>query len=434
MDRKIPIYFIRATMFVWLVLFFMSCQKDIVVDDTDNVFPVKINLTEKDGVRTIEWDQFNSKSFKKYIIVESKVKFVNGSVPKFNSNISLFQEIEDVTKTSFKIISLPKSNTSYLKLYVDLGNRIIESKELELTNYLITNQGFITTFYYDNQNLVYGLDLNSRKILVYNLKNFELEREIIFDNSFFLNQVTVLNVIKDAIHLFSNVELVKISLSSGKLVTSSFTTGSGQSMISIGDFLFTSHLNVNSAVNIWKLKENNALAKSLSRSNGDIFRNLAVFDSATYKFVEFTPSLISVSSYNPTNNTVSQVKNVTPVAGDIKALYADVVRSKDNNFFIPSNSGVVYDRDFKNVGKVPSTNSVLQIEFSYDNKFIYTASQVNNFAELTLSKYTFPNMELVDSKKLNNFTFQKFISTQEGLVVIVNDAIFGTTNVYRIKF
>jgi hypothetical protein len=435
-------FFCNLVLYISAILLFAlsSCREDIIVDDTDNNYPVQIRFSDSNGLRKLEWDVVSSTAFRKYILVGSSSPFVTGKVPnKSDNNVSTFVEFTDPKINSHEFIDFPISSVVYYKLYVDVGKRLIESDAIKLVNNIIQGTAFYDKYFYNNDKL-YGISISNRQVNTINLTNFNSEFITQFSNQvFFNNQDFVFGVYtSDSEYHFydlSTFELRKINLSTGVPIQSVFSNGSGaQSMINIGNYLVCAHQSINSALTFWKLKPTLSEFKSFSRTQSGTKR-LTVVDSAGFKFIEFSSSLIALLQFNTANNSLTTLKSIIPASGEIQNLLDQVVFSSDKTHFIVSNTAHIYNNNLQNIGKLNCPNCS-QFTFSEDNKFIYASSESVNFNFLLptiIRKYSFPELKLVSTTEIPNIIVQHLSHNKNGLVVGAINGKSFTSNIYQIK-
>ena len=111
-----------------LLLLFASCEKE-VIDNTDKKFPIEISVNNKGSLSELTWTRANVSSFVEYIIVRSTDSIPSGLPPASTPIVARIDDFEEIT---FVDSSTPFVEELYYKVYVDIGERFLESPSLKV--------------------------------------------------------------------------------------------------------------------------------------------------------------------------------------------------------------------------------------------------------------------------------------------------------------
>ena len=165
--------FIKYLCFGILVYLGIGCRKEIIIDNTDNQYPIQLTKTTDNNQTIFLWEKANITTFKKYILVGNSVELSFG-IKKINPNqMNFYREFTDINTTSHKLSGhIQTTENFYFKLYIDVGNRLIESPNVLNTMPVISfdkNYRWFTVSKSDST--IYLASSSPRAIAVVNYKN-----------------------------------------------------------------------------------------------------------------------------------------------------------------------------------------------------------------------------------------------------------------------
>ena len=122
--------FVFTTMLLLTSAVYFSCRKPIVLDDTDQGFPIQLNgAIDGDSIR-MNWDNKRVTNFQRVVVLSSETPISVGLSPFAGLKIELNSNNININ-TFAKAIPLFQ-NKIYFKVYIEIDNRFIESNLLEI--------------------------------------------------------------------------------------------------------------------------------------------------------------------------------------------------------------------------------------------------------------------------------------------------------------
>ena len=413
-----------------ITLFISSCKKEIEVDPNDNKFPINLKLEEENGLTNLSWDKVNVSTFESYILVRSSEPIPTGLIPKVGDpDHEIIAEITKVDSTVFSDVSAPWSAAVYYKLYVNIGNRFIESQSLVNNQNAFVFDDFFDAIHVDkDSNWTILLSTNSGRIILFDID----ENKIISDkqlSSFLDINSILLETGNDGpdrmLYVWDNFssELTKMSLPDLNIVDQEFMPATCFSIINNGKGqLYLTNYDQTNAFNV-RSQSDLKLLKGTSKTNYYEKRVLFLLDPLNQKVVEVSSTKLTSFDVNQTSYVLSNQNSIT-IPGNTQYIPNEIIYSNDRNYFITSKNGTVYDKDLKLVVK-NALDITSKYAFSDDNQFFYQAYTDANFVS-KLVKYNFPQMDIVDELELPIFDVKKMVSLQNSILIYGTDPLTGS--------
>lgn len=417
-----------------MALFFYTCKEDLSVDNSDKNFPIELRVETVSGGLKFSWDAANVSKFEEYVLVRSTVQIPVGLIPAFSSSsFQILQRTDKVTETEFVDEQSILAQDLFYKLYVKINGRFLESAPytLSLSNLLLPNTPQIIEFFPDSNWLIVSsqfdatlqlIDYEKRKILntrtsVPTTNQENMGVDIGYNNG-----------VPELYWWASWSSLTRYSLP-GLTPLESFPSNlSGFSLISTNDGVYVqTQYDYDNALAI-RSKANYAMLKGHYRSNYYDRRTLLMLDPATNKILEVSPFVLRVFNISSASGTISNPISLT--TNTYNTFVNTIPATKDRAFFIPQLDGVVYNQDLKKVGQIPppqnGNTSYIDFAFSPDGNFVYSMSNDQLQFGAVVEKFSFPNMELLASKRITGASGIK-IEGVNGGVVFIGANVNGTS-------
>lgn len=419
----------------WGLLLFLGCQKEVVSDNTDKNFPLRLNYSTTNDNSRFSWAEVNVTGFQQYVLVRSSTTIPVGGTPSGKTRVFESSNVKDtITLTTASIIF---DSVGFYKLYTQINDRWLESQEVRVsnTNLIVSGNPLAATFLPDS-NWVLIVKQEPNASTTAKLVLIDVLKEKMYSSSIFFpitstDQIALsigYNNGKPEALISTSSTFRRIALPTMTQISQNSAFTSPYSVAKGGNnFLFTTNANVSTAFNVRK-NSDFSVVKSYNRSNYLEHRTLAVLDTATNLLVEVSQSKLEVFSINPTNGTIN-TGNLTLTNLSFSPFFIDIVVSPDRQFFCPNTSGIVYDRGLNPVGQFPEIaigNSFLQdAVFSADGRFTY-ALVFDFFTGLTkITKQSFPEFTVESETPISGVTPIRIGRLKEGLGLIVTDQNSG---------
>ncbi len=160
---------------VLLLLFCYSCEKE-VVDNTDKNFPIELRSETVGSIAKLVWTETNISTFNEYIIVRSLDSIPSSLLPASNFIVG---RIDDFEENSFVDNSAAFENEIHYKVYVDIGDRFLESPSIKVTqNILSFNFVAEKILYDDKQDVFFLAELSQGRVSRFDVASNEITHVI----------------------------------------------------------------------------------------------------------------------------------------------------------------------------------------------------------------------------------------------------------------
>jgi hypothetical protein len=417
---------------ILLVLYFYACQDKIDFNNSDNGFPIELRMEVKNGTVLFNWDVVKAYDFKGYTLVRSEMPILTGKSPSLGVNTIIFKSLK-ADSVKIEDNSLPFFGTYfYYKLYVDLGDRFIESQTLTFfqpVSDLISTTRLV--YVYPDTSLAVLYSINDATLTLFDYKNHIVIANKSIGNPNQIGYPCMTGGIEDGkrmLYLLLPFEkLYKFEIKDFIEVASVEVDVEAFSMVKNGNQLFLTHSNNTKSFSVRKVSDLSVLINYPS-GNATNRRVLYVLDTATNQIAEITPTKIISFNVNKTSGQVTNVNSINIETIDQNFSVEFVPSSVDKKYFIPKIDGQVYDTNLNPITDIILQKLQVDHTFSFDGKFLYSVAQSatpdNSTVTALIVKYNFPEMTFVSQKVLIGVVPQRIQATEDGVV------FFGTLGNY----
>jgi hypothetical protein len=381
-----------------IIVIVIGCFRDYQVDNSDNNFSINLKIEEKDNKNILEWSPMKNSAFKKYIIVSSNVDIPVGKTPSQNQ---ILTEIFSQDQNSYIDQTISLSTQKYYKVYVDIGDRFLESNSVFIKTEIFEMIGRSTLFAFDKDSLTLMLaSNNSNGIAYFDIKNNAEINTNSQLNTFFTNSFTphtyinkpprrIFLFIRNDALLFNLPSLSSSTLSNLDFLSIFSATNNNKYMV-----VTYSNGNSTSGMSVVDILNNFSIKQSYTREFPSDSRIVAFTENgsvievaAEYGYSYDITSTGSVANFK--KHTFSKVSTVLP----------KIILSNDNTLFIASVSGTIYDQNFELIQERNCKNCAT-FAFSEDNQYLYEATKRNTNGISEIRKYNIKDNKLVSSIEL----------------------------------
>jgi hypothetical protein len=402
--------FVFTTMLLLTSAVYFSCRKPIVLDDTDQGFPIQLNgAIDGDSIR-MNWDNKRVTNFQRVIILSSETPILVGLSPFAGLKIELNSNNIDIN-TFAKAIPLFQ-NKIFFKVYIEIDNRFVESNTLEInsSNTAFNGRADVVRFHPDSNwmiAVVTNLTNSAPIITVTDSKNKNILGKVALND---LNDPTAVSI---GFQRYQNEENLLITTNAQRylryrlpdlvlLEETSFSPYYTWSILPTkNDWLLTTQNDYSTAFTIRKLSSVSTIFKYYERSSNYYYpRKLAFLNPDDLSFIEVSAYEIQRNRLNATTGAVIAAYNKSVLTQGVTPFGVEIPMTKDRAYFIPNLLGSVYDQnlDIKYNLPINANASTLDFTFSPDGKYVYILEQpFASFFKSVIRKIEFPNMKEVGS-------------------------------------
>lgn len=429
-------YFLKnysGILFSLLLLTFMAgCKDNLVVDNSDQNFPLTLNSELGNDKVTLRWEAANVSNFEKYVVLRSRNPIPAGLRPVFStSEQEIILQSDDIKTTEFVDESLPIVEKLYYKLYISIDDRFIESDAVVVNfdNLLVDGNGGVIKFVADSSWVILGDEFTGTlRVLNYRTKGILASKPVQFTNADNMCLDVAVENGKQVLYWWAGYNnFYKYSLPDLTQLNFWPVPFSGFSILVDDNLVYTTQYDYNQSFSP-RRKTDMSVLKAHYRLDYYTHRTLAMLDKTTHRIVEASPYRILTYNVNPITGDVTNMAERS--TNTFNVFYREMPVAKNGQYFIAQYDGSVYDQNLNFIATVPFVNNgYTDVDFSPDGQFIYVAYQDFTFGNGTLiQKYTFPGMASVATRRFNNAT-PKSVEAVEGGVIFVGGAINGLNQV-----
>ncbi len=415
-----------------LAMLWAACKEDLVIDNSDQRFPLNLQTESGNDKVTLRWDAANVSDFEKYVLVRSRNPIPTGLRPVFSTGeFEIILQSDSVQKTAFVDQSLPIVEKLFYKLYVSFNERFVESAAMEVSfdNLLVDGNGAVIRFVRDSNWVILGDEFTGiLRVVDYNTKKTKSQRSVQFTNADNMCLDVVVENGKSVLYWwagynnfykFSLPELTQLGFWSVPFSGFSVLAGSG-------DKIFTTQYDYNQSFAV-RRKTDMSVVKEHYRTDYYTHRTLAMLDKSTNRIVEASPYRIMVYNVDETNGEVTNF--VEKNTNSFSVFNRDMPVSQNGQYFIPQYDGSVYDQNLNLIVQIPfQNNGYADVDFSADGQFIYVAYLDFSFGGTLIQKFKFPSLEVVGSRRFNSAS-PRALEAVEGGVIFVGSGVNGFNQV-----
>jgi hypothetical protein len=433
---KKPIQYLKILLPILLLTCFFACKEKIEIDNTDNGFPLELRMEVNDETPSFSWDAAKISNFGGYTLVRSETPIPPGQKPGFGGSFIVMQtnkadsiKVEDNTT--------PFVTELYYKLYLNLGDRFIESQSVKLVQEL-TKFPFTAdyTYFIPDSSWAVILTVNQVKLTLYDYKEKKILATKVLGGSVSNSEVAMTDAVENGkrvlYYLNPYDKLYKFDLKDFTILKSSAVITNCFSMVNNAAQIYLTHYDYDKAFSVRRATDL-FITKNYIRSNYTERRFMVVLDGATNRIGEISPYAITAFNINP---TTSQASNTTTVSFSSfgNQQFFHIPTSADKKFFVPKSDGQVYNSDLEAVTSPMLLNSPVDYAFSLDGKFMYSLSLDFSFSNTVITKFNFPEMTVVAEKTIGAISPRRIQSMPDGSVMFFGvDFIFVNTFVKKVK-
>lgn len=410
---------------IWL-----SCRKDIALDDSDKNFPLDLTAAAEGDSVVLSWVNKRITQFQRVIVLRSSEPMPTNISPLSPFNAQIVFNSNDETVNRFAE-ALPFFFTkAYYKVFLQIDGRFIQSDNVSLQ---------FSSFAEDGRPEAVFVHPDSNWIALTLLSNSSSPQLVLVD----LNQNKILG--RAAINDFSdpqyssatfmryqNKEYVQVLTNSQRylrfelpqmtLVEEKTIPYQSWSILAQreNDLVFMTHYDYINSVTVRKTGNILNAIQSFERPNNYYYVRKQYFLNAAER------KIIEVSPYDVTRFNVSATG--TLIAGSSKSAgltgyspYASQMPiAPDGKYFIPNLSGAIYNDELGLEKMVPldPQRSILDYCFSADDNSVYALDQgFFPFFSARIRKFNLTDMQLVDVREFNGLQGKRLVLSADKKLV-----------------
>lgn len=407
-----------------------ACSEAIQVDDTDKQFPVLLSATISNDVVTLRWDEAHVSGFESYKLVRSLTPLPPGLNPSSNgTDIRVLLNTDDPDSTSFLDDNVPLVQKAYYKLYIDIGDRLVESDNIAVnfSNFIVDAVPFFAKFHPDSSWVFIADQSSGDLIMVDYLQEKILGRQ---ENLVYTGNLEYASLSFDQFQGapeawlwtgFGNKTLISLNPFSVKTTIGGNETGYSLIDNGRGQLLTTSY-DYYTSLTVRDYQSFNIIQNHY-RSNYYERRMLIMLDPVNERFCEISPYQLRAFNLKASDNW-NLSNEQTQYTNTYSVPYLNIPVSKSRQFFMPYTTGEVYNQNLVKIGDLPfiSSQEYRGFAFSDDDQFVYSLG-IQSFPFATVvQKIRLADLSLVAIRTIDN-TFPNAIKAVPGGVVVI-----GTTN------
>lgn len=418
---------------VALVVF--SCKETLTVDNADQNFPVELHAQPDGESIRFSWDPAQVSTFENYFIVRSPLAIPAGLTPFAGGNSQIIFQSDRPDTTVFVDESPPLFEEIYYKLYIDIGERFVESEAVKMSfdNFLLQGNPAIVQFWPDSNWVIVANDFNgSLQVVDYVQKTVRATRSGIPFAGLQNIAVTIdrrpgetpklywwSGQSNPAVYTLPDLFQVQTFTPSGQPPFSMVAGKNGHFFVTQYDF-----------DNGFKTLRNSdfSLVKGYFRSNYYDHRTLLLLDADQGLMLEASPYSLRRFTVDEATGVISDELETSGNSGWPTFLH-DIPATRDGQYFIPRIDGFVYDRNLNFVLQIPtaSGSGFIDFAFSPDGQYVYALANDPFVFGSLIQKFRFPSLEPVGERHLNGATPRE-IEAVDGGLIFIGSGVNGFSN------
>ncbi|MCC6281025.1 MAG: hypothetical protein IT262_10515 [Saprospiraceae bacterium] len=415
-----------------LLAFLAGCKDELIIDNTDQNFPLTLQTTAANDKVILHWDAVNVSNFEKYVVVRSRNPIPIGLRPVFSTgDVEIIFQSDISDTTSFVDAALPIVQKLYYKLYVGFGERFVESAATEISfdNLLVEGNGGVIKFVADSNWVILGDEFTGiLRVVDYSTKQIKSQRSVQFTNGDNMCLDVAVENGKSVLYWWAGYNnLFKYSLPDLTQLNYWSVPFSGFSLIAgEGDRIYTTQYDFNESFAA-RRKTDMSVVKAHYRTDYYTHRTLLMLDKTTNRMVEASPYRIMVYNVDAATGNVTNL--VEKTTNTFSVFYRDIPVSKNGQYFVPQFDGSVYDQNLNLVLQVPLLNNgYADLDFSPDGLYLYVAYLDFTFGGTLIQKMKFPSLEVIGTRRFTSAS-PRVIEAVPGGVVFVGSGVNGLNQV-----
>ncbi len=417
-----------------LMLLFTTCKEDLSVDNSDKNFPITLRYEQDGDAIHFSWDAAKVSSFEKYVLIRSANPIPPGLFPNVGGLDNIFTS-DRADSTTFTDFSPPLFQEVHYKLYVDIGDRFVESDDVAFSfdNLLINGNAAFVRFVPDSNWVVIGDDNNGRVLVVDYLHKTVFPSRPSMPFTSLDNMAVTVGYYNGAPALFwwsgFSSPFVMSLPDLGTLKSYGASVAPFSWIVSPNGRYFTTQYDFDNGFTT-RQSDDFSLVKGYYRPNYYEHRTLLLLDPVENLLVEASPYQLRSFKVDATEGTVTDIaqKGTSNFSTFLQYLPA----SHDGQYFIPQYDGIVYDRNLNFVAQVPiaMTAGIVDCAFSQNGQYLYALSNDFQAFGSILTKYNFPAMTVAAERRLLGVQARDIEATPDGDLVFVGSNVNGTNNMF----
>lgn len=414
-----------------LGILFLHCKEDLSVDNSDKNFPITLLYTLKNDAIEFDWEPAEVSTFESYVLVRSVNPIPPGLSPIFGSTETVFTT-DRPDSTTFTDISLPLFQEVHYKLYIDIGDRFVESDDIAIAfdNFLVNGNPALVRFVTDSNWVVIGDDFNQRVLVLDYLHKTTLGNRSALPFTNLDNMaVTIGNFNNDpALHWWSGYNSPLVMSLPGLITKKTYgiSTSPFSWVVAPDGRFYSTQYDFDNGFTT-RTPDDFSIVKGYYRPNYYEHRTLLLLDPAEGLFVEASPYQLRTFKVNSSDGIASDVLQLGTNTYSTFLQY--IPASRDLHYFVPQFDGIVYDRNLALVTQIPlaSSTGFVDCAFSQDGQYLYVLS--NNFQVFgsIITKYNFPLMTVAAERRLAGVQARDIETTADGGLVFVGSNVNGSS-------
>lgn len=362
-----------------------SCQKE-EINNLDKGFPIELNIESVGQSSILSWTATNISTFEEYLVVRSFDSIPTGINPEANFVIA---QIDDYEEASFRDASLSFEEELFYKVYVDIGDRFLESPSIKASRKILRFDFFASDITYDaSQDVFFLKELSAGEIHRFDVAQNEITHSVAVDNFedfivgtyagqrelYVSSQGNGLIQIYDA----TNLELIA-DFSTGKRTPQVETNNRGLLFCAIDDF--------DEQLTVYRRSDFTRMG-SANNTAGSSGRTLTLLNEATNELLESTFDGLFYYRFDDDGNLMESKSNTFQTGFVLN----NIRISPDKTRFIPFQSGEVFNTNLELQTGGLFSNDISDFVFSPDGSQLACGFNFFGFIQV----FSFPSFQATD--------------------------------------
>ncbi|MEM7655881.1 MAG: hypothetical protein AAF399_07115 [Bacteroidota bacterium] len=404
-----------------------SCERE-QIDNTDNGYPIELEITQIGNQVSLSWPEANISSFVEYRILRSPDS-IPDELTQNVTNATIAGRILNYEEVEFLDDEVPFANRLYYKLLVDIGDRFLLSPTIAVDfDRTLLDISFSTAWYAGTGDQLYIHDaFGTGDLHRYDLKKKEVAASKYFSNNFQAklslgeyDGKTELYLFDPFLNTFGVWDEMSLAF------VQSWNPPYGLTdVVRANNFLFLAVDDWNYPIRVSQ-RANFDQIEQVNLANGSVARNLTILQEDPNG-----TELLSVSSRSlerlQFDAQGQHLDTEVETSSDFREIVSETIFSPDGQYFIPYRFGGVYTTsDLQLFGNFGDENDFFQ-EFAFapegDRLFA-----LNSFTGI-IEEYSFPELERIGEINLEVNVREIFVYENQ-LVLIGITFLNGFSQTY----
>jgi sulfur carrier protein ThiS len=402
---------------IWL-----SCRKDITLDDSDKNFPLNVTAAAVNDSVVLSWENKRITQFQRVVVLRSSEPMPANISPLNPLNAQVLFNSSDATVNRFAEARPFFFTTAYYKVFLQIDGRFIQSDNVRLqfsnfaedgrpeSVYVHPDSNWIAVTLMSNifaPQLVL-LDLNQNKVLGrvtindFSDPQYSSATFMRYQNKEFLQVIT------------NSQRYLRFSLPQMTLVEEKTIPYQSWSVLAQrnDDLIFMTHYDYYNAVTVRKTGNILNAIQEFERPNNYYYvRKQYFLNAAERKILEVSPydvhrfSVTSTGALNQAFSKSAALTGYTPYTSQMPI-------APTGKYFIPNISGAIYNDELGQEKMVPldPQRNIVDYCFSADGNSVYAVDQgfFPNFSA-RIRKFNLNDMQLTDVLEFNGIQARRLV-------------------------